>query len=213
MTLKGSHIDGLSLPTIADDRGLSDVEAIAVAKLDSAARRPRVEMEGTNVGIVPPRNSSKPNLAKAIGCAALGSGDDDFIIGLIKAAAFISKTQGKSDADVAAEANFILAVVNGLKPKDEAEAMLATQMAVVHRATMTYAKRLESATGVGESDIAERALNRLSRTYTVQVEALKRYRSNGTQRVIVERVVVNEGGQAIVGDVTHGGRGSKNGAR
>jgi hypothetical protein len=40
------------------------------------------------------------------------------------------------------------------------------------------------------------------------VEALKRYRSGGEQTVRVERVTVNEGGQAIVRTVTHGGRGS-----
>ena len=39
------------------------------------------------------------------------------------------------------------------------------------------------------------------------MEALKRYRSKGEQRVYVERVTVNEGGQAIVGPVSHGGRG------
>ena len=38
------------------------------------------------------------------------------------------------------------------------------------------------------------------------MEALKRYRSKGEQRVYVERVTVNEGGQAIVGPVAHGGR-------
>jgi len=40
------------------------------------------------------------------------------------------------------------------------------------------------------------------------VEALKRYRSRGDQTVRVEHVTVNEGGQAIVGNVRHGGRGS-----
>jgi hypothetical protein len=33
--------------------------------------------------------------------------------------------------------------------------------------------------------------------------ALKRYRSKGEQRVIVERVTVEKGGQAIVGNVAH----------
>src|SRR5437016_1013262 len=46
-----------------------------------------------------------------------------------------------------------------------------------------------------------------------QVEALKRYRSRGEQTVRVEHVTVNKGGQAIVGNVTHGGEGllAKNG--
>jgi len=44
--------------------------------------------------------------------------------------------------------------------------------------------------------------------FAAQVEALKRYRSRGDQTVRVEHVTVNEGGQAIVGKVNHGGAGS-----
>ena len=54
---------------------------------------------------------------------------------------------------------------------------------------------------------AERALNKLARTFATQLEALKRYRTGGTQKVTVEHVTVNAGGQAIVGNVAHGGRG------
>ena len=62
-----------------------------------------------------------------------------------------------------------------------------------------------------QRDSAERTLNKLARTFSVQVETLKRYRSNGEQKVTVEHVSVNEGGKAIVGNVTHGGPGaSKN---
>jgi hypothetical protein len=39
------------------------------------------------------------------------------------------------------------------------------------------------------------------------MEALKRYRSKRSQRIVVERVNVSEGGQAIVGDVHTGKRG------
>jgi Enolase, N-terminal domain len=66
-----------------------------------------------------------------------------------------------------------------------------------------------ASTGAHEAvqhDSAERALNKLARTFAAQVEALKRYRSGGEQTVRVEHVTVNEGGQAIVGTVTHGGR-------
>ena len=53
-----------------------------------------------------------------------------------------------------------------------------------------------------EQDSAERAFNRLSRTYATQMEALKRYRSGGEQNVTVQHVSVGDGGQAIVGNVT-----------
>ena len=41
-----------------------------------------------------------------------------------------------------------------------------------------------------------------------QVEALKKYRSAGEQTIKVQHVTVNEGGQAIVGNVSQGGGGS-----
>jgi hypothetical protein len=56
---------------------------------------------------------------------------------------------------------------------------------------------------------AERAFNKLARTFAAQVEALKRYRTRGQQRVTVEHVTVNAGGRAIVGAVqTPGGAGA-----
>jgi len=50
--------------------------------------------------------------------------------------------------------------------------------------------------------------NKLLRTFNTQVETLKRYRSKGEQKVMVEHVHVHQGGQAIVGNVTRG-RGMK----
>jgi len=73
---------------------------------------------------------------------------------------------------------------------------------------MTMAFRLGRTETIPQQDSAERAFNKLARTYAAQVEALKRYRSRGDQTVRVEHVTVNEGGQAIVGNVNHGGRGS-----
>ena len=43
--------------------------------------------------------------------------------------------------------------------------------------------------------------NRLLRIFTNQMEALKRHRSRGEQRVTVEHVNVRRGGQAVVGPV------------
>jgi hypothetical protein len=43
------------------------------------------------------------------------------------------------------------------------------------------------------------------RTFVAQMEALKKYRTGGQQKMIVEHVNVNEGGQAIVGTVNQGG--------
>ena len=48
---------------------------------------------------------------------------------------------------------------------------------------------------------------KLARTYTAQMEALNRYRGKGSQQMVVENVHVTEGGQAIVGPVSHRGPG------
>jgi hypothetical protein len=46
---------------------------------------------------------------------------------------------------------------------------------------------------------------KLTKANATQVEALKKYRSKGEQKVVVEHVHVHAGGQAIVGQVTPGG--------
>ena len=48
---------------------------------------------------------------------------------------------------------------------------------------------------------------KLTKANAAQVEALKKHRSNGEQKHIVEHVHLYQGGQAIVGNVTPGGSG------
>jgi len=45
------------------------------------------------------------------------------------------------------------------------------------------------------------AAARLLRAYAAQVEALRRLRNGGSQTLRVEHVHVNEGGQALIGNV------------
>jgi hypothetical protein len=75
-------------------------------------------------------------------------------------------------------------------------------MAAVHMATITFAQRLNHVDNIPQQDSAERAFNKLARTFAVQMEALKRDRTGGEQKVTVQHVTVNEGGQAIVGAVS-----------
>ena len=148
-----------------------------------------------------------PDLAvgHALLMKALGTVDRDFMDGLLGQLANAG-THGRTVDGRGL--NFMLSVVKGVEPKDQVEAMLAAQMAAVHMSTMTFARRLARVENIPQQDSAERAFNKLARTFAAQVEALKRYRSGGEQTVRVEHVTVNEGGQAIVGNVSHGGRGS-----
>jgi hypothetical protein len=130
---------------------------------------------------------------------ALGTTDYEFADGLLTQLMNVG-TQGQNyDGKWP---NFMLSIINGIAPKDEVEAMMAAQMAAVHMATMTFARRLAHVDNLAQQDSAERAFNKLARTFAVQMEALKRYRTGGEQKVTVHHVTVNEGGQAIVGAVS-----------
>ena len=101
--------------------------------------------------------------------------------------------------------NAMIAFVRGLEPKDSLEATLATQMAAFHALTMRFASQLGSSTTNKGQEYAERALNKLARTFALQIETLKRYRTGGEQRVTVQHVTVSDNAQAIVGNVSAGG--------
>ena len=134
---------------------------------------------------------------------ALGTADLDFLNGLLRQLTNVSSPGEQIDEGAL---NFMVSVVKGIQPRDQVEAMLAAQMAAVHRATMTFALRLALVTTIPQQDSAERAFNKLARTFASQMEALKRYRSGGEQKLTVQNVSVNDGGQAIVGSVTQAPR-------
>src|SRR5271165_3075581 len=153
---------------------------------------------------------------KALGQIALmkavGTTDDDFLEGLVKQLVSVGSQGGNADES---GTNFLLSVVKGIEPRDQIEAMLAAQMAAVHNPTMTFARRLAHVDNLPQQDSAQNAFNKLARTFAAQVEALKRYRSGGEQKMTVQHVHVAEGGQAIVGNVNAptpgGGAREKNG--
>lgn len=133
------------------------------------------------------------------------SGNAHVTEGLIAQMALLGSRGKKLDA---AASNFALGFLDAMKPKDAAEALLFAQMAAIHQAAMMLARRLNHVQTLPQQDAAERALNKLARTFAAQMDTLKRYRSKGQQVVRVERVTVESGAQAVVGTVHHGGRGS-----
>lgn len=132
-----------------------------------------------------------------------GSDDENFIHGFVDQLVNIG-TQGK-DLDEKGLA-FVGSIVKGIEPRDQIEAMLSAQMAAVHNASMTFARRLAHVDNIPQQDSAARAFTKLTRTFTAQMDALKRYRTGGQQKMIVEHVHVHEGGQAIVGNVNRSGK-------
>ena len=98
--------------------------------------------------------------------------------------------------------NASLAFIEGAKPQDEMECALVIQMACTHTAAMAVLNRLGNASGPTRSSTAmASAAAKLLRAYATQVETLRRLRNGGSQFVRVEHVHVNEGGQAVIGNV------------
>jgi hypothetical protein len=98
--------------------------------------------------------------------------------------------------------NAALAMIEAAAPKDEIEGALAVQMACTHTAAMAVLAKLDVAFAT-ERRIAAfgSAAARLMRAYATQVEVLRRLRNGGQQFVRVEHVHVNDGGQAVIGNV------------
>ncbi len=100
------------------------------------------------------------------------------------------------------------AALRGIAPRDALEGLLAAQMVAVHEAAMGCLHRAHDrghAPGLRQAELAQ--ATRLVRSFAAQLEALDRHRGKGRQVVRVEHVTVQAGGRAIVGDVTHAGRG------
>jgi len=105
----------------------------------------------------------------------------------------------------------ILAFLAGVKPADTVEGMMAAQLYASHASAMEcYRRAMIPGRSVEAKQVNLTLAAKLTKANATQVKALKKYRSKGQQKVIVEHVHVYQGGQAIVGNVTPGGNG-KNG--
>jgi hypothetical protein len=102
-----------------------------------------------------------------------------------------------------ATANLALALLQRLAPANELEAMLCVQLIVAHIASMDASRRAlhvdQSAAGRQQYLGLARKLMTL---FTAQTQALSRLRGNPiVQKVVIERVNVAPGGQAVVGAI------------
>jgi hypothetical protein len=168
-------------------------------RLETDITLPRIKVVKTNKGSMISPDHPDEFVGQVLLMQALGTADPTFANGLIRQLAEAGSQGSQIDER---ETNFLLSIIEGYKPKDQPEAMLATQMAAIHNLAMKLARRLALAETLPEQDSAERALNKLARTFATQMETLKRYRAGSEQTVNVQHVSVSEGGQAIVGNVT-----------
>ena len=97
---------------------------------------------------------------------------------------------------------FAAAVIKGAQPKDQFMAMQAAQMAMMHWCAMRYMEKVAAWRNSDKQDqlLAVNMATKLARTFSAQLDAMKRYRNGGEQRVTVhhQHVSVTDGSNAIV---------------
>jgi hypothetical protein len=205
---KTGELKGVGKPPYKPTAG--EAKAIEAHKAAKEKRGPRLKITTTGKDAItldvdhPHKEIGAIDLMRAIGTT-----DSAFFWGLMGQLANASKEGQASESGL----NFMLSVVKGIERRDQIEAMLAAQMAALHMALMTCARRLANAETIPQQDSAQNAFNKLARTFAALVEALKRHRSGGEQRMIVQHVNVAEGGQAIVGNVSTPGVGANEKAK
>jgi hypothetical protein len=159
------------------------------------AAGPRVKLYKRRIAIRHPDQQAGERLL----AEALGAVDRDALHGilgqLVKASAIAQKPD---EANLA----FMISMIRSIAPRDSIEAMLVSQMVSVHMAAMRCACRLACTDDLAQHESVTRALTRLSRTFAAQVEALSRHRNSDERAITVKNLSVQDGGQAIVGNVT-----------
>jgi hypothetical protein len=160
------------------------------------AKRPR---PGSPLKFANPKMSyaeTQDRLAKAI-----GTQDRDLLGTFINQVVAVGDLgQPSSDLEVNFSVSAIEDILSNQSNGGVAKAMLAAQYTAVHTMIMTLARRFTRIVAEPEQlEIIVRLVASLARTSVAQYEALNRVLAG----VTVGHVSVNEGGQAIVGSVTH----------
>jgi hypothetical protein len=131
---------------------------------------------------------------------AFGTASSAFVVASLQQLIAAARLPGSGISETAVNAS--LAFIEGAKPQGEVECALVIQMACMHSAAMSVLGTFTGAHGNDRNTPAKvSAAARLLRAYATQVEALRRLKNGGSQVVRVEHVHVNQGGQALIGNV------------
>jgi hypothetical protein len=165
-------------------------EVCAYAKRVKARRQaPRFAVDrqqGSQLQMMPASVHADAAAARLMN--ALGVADLDLAECLMTQIINTTHLRSSKEPISAENLNAALAAVTGIAPRDEAEAMLAVQMVGVHWVAMDLLRKANDRARL--NDAGNMAV-KLLRTYTTQLEALKRYRLAGEQRVVVQHQHVN----------------------
>ena len=97
-------------------------------------------------------------------------------------------------------------MLEAIAPKNEMESMLAGQMIAAHFCGLEMARRTQAPDQlISQLSLNGNLTNKFMRTFCAQMETLNKLRNGGKQTIQVQHVNIENGGQAIVGNVERGG--------
>ncbi len=165
-------------------------------KLEASLDRPSVKFDADdkgNLAIYNPKGSvlALAEIANTTGCM----GKDAGIV-------LLNQVMNLLPPDSQQEANALSDWMNGIAPENEVEGMLAAQMVASHYMVMKFAARASKNDTHVSIDANTKRMTKLMGAFSKHLETLQKYRNKGQQTIQVQHVQVNDGGQAIVGNVT-----------
>ncbi len=98
-----------------------------------------------------------------------------------------------------------IAMLEGIQPQGEIEGLLAAQMVAAHNAAMECLRRaMREGQPFAIRDQSLKHAAKFMSMYARQVEVLDKHRGKGQQKMTIEHINIESGGQAIVGQVETG---------
>jgi hypothetical protein len=187
-----------SPPYIPTDR---ELEILYKRQEREAAEPPVPRLKIVSVSGAPTIVPDHPdwNVGMALLQEAIGAGSAEFLATILFQLCAVCTHKDTMDE---AQLNLMFSVLRGIHPRDQMEAMLGIQAAAIHWVTMSQLEGIAGLTEPVQKEILVGSISKLARTYATLMDTLKRYRTGGEQKVTVQHVSVNEGGQAIVAHMT-----------
>jgi hypothetical protein len=148
-------------------------------------------------------NAADGNRFRALGGSETSNSFNSTMLRQVLGAMWVPSGEDR-DAEVSRAVGAACAALEAFKPTDEIEGMLAAQAVALHFQSMECFRRAMLPEQLSEttSKLRRDGVN-LARGVTDMMEALNRKRGKGPQVVRVERVIVQEGANAIVGNVSN----------
>lgn len=193
---------------IAKNDGLTENQLEILAKIrerEASISPLRIKESDSNMGS--PAAKTKEELTIQNFCS-LGISDEKCVLSLIHQLVMAHPSLTQENGISLINHNSIL--LSEIGPKTGLEGMLAMQMVGVHNLCMeAMSKAAIKNSSVEALNSATNRVTKLTRTFVAQIEALTRHRNKGKQKMTIEHVHVNSGGQAIIGAVQQGGGGGQ----